>query len=202
MQQADTGTKMIHIGRNTKSTIVSKGISAGAGAELVSRPGEGAPEGRGRTQLHAVRLDARSATRAARTPSRTSRWRTTAPRSSTRPARRRSARTRSSTASSAASTPSTPCRMIVSRLLQGSVQGAADGVRARGAAAARDHARRAASADARCEMRVGESLPFPHRRSSHRGPSHLTSIAFDARRSRICTPPSTARRSSRASPSP
>ncbi|HEX8642603.1 MAG TPA: Fe-S cluster assembly protein SufB [Allosphingosinicella sp.] len=29
MQQADTGTKMIHIGRNTRSTIVSKGISAG-----------------------------------------------------------------------------------------------------------------------------------------------------------------------------
>jgi Fe-S cluster assembly protein SufB len=31
MQQADTGTKMIHIGRNTKSNIVSKGISAGRG---------------------------------------------------------------------------------------------------------------------------------------------------------------------------
>lgn len=30
-QQADTGTKMIHIGQNTKSTIVSKGISAGYG---------------------------------------------------------------------------------------------------------------------------------------------------------------------------
>ena len=30
-QQADTGTKMIHIGRNTSSTIVSKGISAGHG---------------------------------------------------------------------------------------------------------------------------------------------------------------------------
>jgi Fe-S cluster assembly protein SufB len=30
-QQADTGTKMIHIGRNTRSTIVSKGISAGEG---------------------------------------------------------------------------------------------------------------------------------------------------------------------------
>jgi Fe-S cluster assembly protein SufB len=30
-QQADTGTKMIHIGKNTKSTIVSKGISAGHG---------------------------------------------------------------------------------------------------------------------------------------------------------------------------
>jgi Fe-S cluster assembly protein SufB len=30
-QQADTGTKMIHMGRNTRSTIVSKGISAGHG---------------------------------------------------------------------------------------------------------------------------------------------------------------------------
>jgi Fe-S cluster assembly protein SufB len=31
LQQADTGTKMIHLGRNTKSTIVSKGIAAGHG---------------------------------------------------------------------------------------------------------------------------------------------------------------------------
>lgn len=31
-QQADTGTKMIHIGRNTRSTIISKGISAGQGS--------------------------------------------------------------------------------------------------------------------------------------------------------------------------
>src|SRR5260370_30308368 len=30
-QQADTGTKMIHMGKNTRSTIVSKGISAGHG---------------------------------------------------------------------------------------------------------------------------------------------------------------------------
>jgi Fe-S cluster assembly protein SufB len=30
-QQADTGTKMVHVGKNTKSTIVSKGISAGHG---------------------------------------------------------------------------------------------------------------------------------------------------------------------------
>ncbi len=30
-QQADTGTKMIHLGRNTRSTIISKGISAGQG---------------------------------------------------------------------------------------------------------------------------------------------------------------------------
>jgi Fe-S cluster assembly protein SufB len=32
-QQADTGTKMIHIGRGTRSTIVSKGISAGQGSQ-------------------------------------------------------------------------------------------------------------------------------------------------------------------------
>jgi Fe-S cluster assembly protein SufB len=31
-QQADTGTKMIHVGRNTRSTIISKGISAGHGS--------------------------------------------------------------------------------------------------------------------------------------------------------------------------
>ena len=32
-QQADTGTKMIHIGKNSKSTIISKGISAGKGQQ-------------------------------------------------------------------------------------------------------------------------------------------------------------------------
>ena len=35
-QQADTGTKMIHIGRNTRSTIVSKGISAGAARTAIA----------------------------------------------------------------------------------------------------------------------------------------------------------------------
>lgn len=29
-QQADTGTKMIHVGKNTRSKIISKGISAGS----------------------------------------------------------------------------------------------------------------------------------------------------------------------------
>ena len=33
-QQADTGTKMIHVGKNTRSTIVSKGISAGRGQNV------------------------------------------------------------------------------------------------------------------------------------------------------------------------
>jgi Fe-S cluster assembly protein SufB len=34
LQQADTGTKMVHIGRDTRSTIVSKGISAGQGQNV------------------------------------------------------------------------------------------------------------------------------------------------------------------------
>src|SRR5213594_3796995 len=43
-QQADTGTKMVHIGRNTRSTIISKGISAGHGqnayrGQVQVRPG-------------------------------------------------------------------------------------------------------------------------------------------------------------------
>ena len=48
-QQADTGTKMVHIGRNTKSTIISKGISAGdssnsyRGLVKVQPKAEGAP---------------------------------------------------------------------------------------------------------------------------------------------------------------
>jgi Fe-S cluster assembly protein SufB len=33
MQQADTGTKMVHIGKNTKSTIIAKGISAALGEQ-------------------------------------------------------------------------------------------------------------------------------------------------------------------------
>lgn len=47
-QQADTGTKMIHLGKNTKSTIVSKGISAGKsqnsyrGLVKISKHAEGA----------------------------------------------------------------------------------------------------------------------------------------------------------------
>jgi Fe-S cluster assembly protein SufB len=47
-QQADTGTKMIHLGKNTRSTIVSKGISAGfgqntyRGAVKIGRNAEGA----------------------------------------------------------------------------------------------------------------------------------------------------------------
>jgi Fe-S cluster assembly protein SufB len=47
-QQADTGTKMLHLGKNTKSTIISKGISAGKssnayrGQVLISKKAENA----------------------------------------------------------------------------------------------------------------------------------------------------------------
>ena len=53
-QQADTGTKMIHIGKNTKSTIISKGISAGHGQNTLSRPGKNPERGHGGAQLLAM----------------------------------------------------------------------------------------------------------------------------------------------------
>ena len=57
-QQADTGTKMIHIGKNTTSTIVSKGISAGHGQNTY-RGGVKILKGAdGRAELLAVRFDA------------------------------------------------------------------------------------------------------------------------------------------------
>ncbi len=106
-QQADTGTKMIHIGRNTKSTIVSKGISAGHAAKHLPRPGEDPAERRGGAQFHAVRFAADGpAVRRAHLPVHGS-ARIRPPRSSTRPAPRRSARTSCSTACSAASPPRT-----------------------------------------------------------------------------------------------
>ena len=58
-QQADTGTKMIHIGKRTKSTIVSKGISAGNGQQTY-RGGvkvmKGADGGRNYTQCDSLLL--------------------------------------------------------------------------------------------------------------------------------------------------
>ena len=57
-QQADTGTKMIHIGKNTRSTIVSKGITAGHGQNTyrgLVKILKGASQ---QPQLHAVRFAA------------------------------------------------------------------------------------------------------------------------------------------------
>ncbi|HEY6552493.1 MAG TPA: Fe-S cluster assembly protein SufB [Vicinamibacteria bacterium] len=58
-QQADTGTKMIHIGKNTKSTIVSKGISAGRGQNSyrgLVRIGKGADGARNYSQCDSLLL--------------------------------------------------------------------------------------------------------------------------------------------------
>jgi Fe-S cluster assembly protein SufB len=57
MQQADTGTKMIHIGKNTRSTIVSKGISAGKGQNTyrgLVRMNSGAEGGRNYSQCDSL----------------------------------------------------------------------------------------------------------------------------------------------------
>ena len=55
-QQADTGTKMIHIGRNTRSRIVSKGISAGRSENSYRGHGAHGKGGGERPQLLAVRF--------------------------------------------------------------------------------------------------------------------------------------------------
>jgi Fe-S cluster assembly protein SufB len=63
-QQADTGTKMIHIGRNTRSTIVSKGISAGRSQNAyrgLVRIAPGADGARNYTQCDSLLLGDRSA---------------------------------------------------------------------------------------------------------------------------------------------
>jgi len=62
LQQADTGTKMIHLGRNTRSTIVSKGISAGRSDQAyrgLVRMGKGAAGARNFTQCDSLLLGAR-----------------------------------------------------------------------------------------------------------------------------------------------
>lgn len=56
-QQADTGTKMVHVGRNTRSTIISKGISAGRGQNAyrgLVKMGKGAAGARNYTQCDSL----------------------------------------------------------------------------------------------------------------------------------------------------
>ena len=58
-QQADTGTKMIHLGRNTRSTIISKGISAGHSSNAyrgLVRVGENADNARNYSQCDSLLL--------------------------------------------------------------------------------------------------------------------------------------------------
>ena len=61
-QQADTGTKMIHIGKNTKSKIISKGISAGRGQNTyrgLVRVEKGADGARNHTQCDSLLIGKR-----------------------------------------------------------------------------------------------------------------------------------------------
>ena len=63
-QQADTGTKMIHMGRNTRSTIVSKGISAGHSSNAyrgLVRMTAGAEDARNHTQCDSLLIGDRCA---------------------------------------------------------------------------------------------------------------------------------------------
>jgi Fe-S cluster assembly protein SufB len=56
-QQADTGTKMLHLGKNTRSTIVSKGISAGVGQNSyrgLVKIAKGATDSRNYTQCDSL----------------------------------------------------------------------------------------------------------------------------------------------------
>lgn len=58
-QQADTGTKMVHLGKNTKSTIISKGISAGVGQNTyrgLVRIAKGAENARNYSQCDSLLL--------------------------------------------------------------------------------------------------------------------------------------------------
>ena len=59
-QQADTGTKMIHVGENTKSTIISKGISSGQSLNTyrgLVRIGKNAHNSRNYTECDSLMLD-------------------------------------------------------------------------------------------------------------------------------------------------
>jgi Fe-S cluster assembly protein SufB len=59
-QQADTGTKMLHVGKNTKSTIISKGISFGDSSNTYRgqvRIGKNASRSRNYTQCDSLMLD-------------------------------------------------------------------------------------------------------------------------------------------------
>lgn len=62
-QQADTGTKMIHLGKNTRSTIISKGISAGHGQNAyrgLVRIAKGAESARNYTQCDSLLMGDKS----------------------------------------------------------------------------------------------------------------------------------------------
>ena len=105
-QEADTGTKMIHIGKNTRSTIISKGISAGKSQNSY----------RGLVKVGSKASGARnysscSARSVVHIPSRTSTWPIRMPRWSMRPRHRKYQKTSSSIATNGAYLRKMPCRL-------------------------------------------------------------------------------------------
>ena len=141
-QQVDSGTKMIHLGKNTTSRIISKGISAGRSQQHLSRPGLGAPQGDRRAQLHQLRLaaDRRQVRRAHRALYRGEELLGAC--SSTRRPPRRSPRTCCSTAVQRGLSAEEAVGADRQRLRQGRAAAAADGIRGRGAEADLDQPRR------------------------------------------------------------
>ena len=137
-QQADTGTKMIHLGADTRSRIISKGICAGQLVQHLPRPGLGPPQGQGRAQLHPVRQPAdrqalrgphRALHRGAQRPRRSS---------STRRRPRGSPKTSCSTSCSAASRQEEAVQLLVNGFVKDVLQELPDGVRRRGPEAGGD----------------------------------------------------------------
>ncbi len=138
-QQADTGTKMIHNGKGSRSTIISKGISAGKIEQHLPRPGPRRRQCRRGAQLHPVRFAAararvRRAHRAlhrGQEPDRADRARGNHQQDQRRPAVLRDAARARAGGSGGADR---------QRLRQGSAAAAADGVCGGGAEAAGDFA--------------------------------------------------------------
>ena len=109
-QQADTGTKMIHIGKQHQVQDHLQGHQRRPRPEHLSRPGQGGEGRRRRAQLHPVRFAAdRQALRRAHLPVHRGQASRARP-SSTRRPRRRSPTTRCSIAARAASARKTRCR--------------------------------------------------------------------------------------------
>ena len=178
-QQVDSGTKMIHLGKNTTSRVISKGIAAGRSDNTYRGLDLGPSQGDAARATSRTATRSSSATNAAPTRCPTSSRRTPPPCSSTRRPPRRSPRTSSSTA----------CQRGLDRrggdgahrqwLRQGRAAEAADGIRRRGPEADRDLARgkrRVAVVPCDAAARISAAQPRDrHRRhevrlsASHRG---------------------------------
>ena len=141
-QQADTGTKMIHIGKNSRSTIVSKGISAGRSNNTYRGLVRVLPGAENVRNFHPVRQPAarlrkrrphRPLHRSQETPPR---------RSSMKRPLARSAKTSSSTPTSRGLDAEAAVALIVNGFAREVLKQLADGIRSGGAEAAGDLARR------------------------------------------------------------